>query len=288
MIMFPVLFQPQITPNSVIRDLLWLLCQPNSGPLTVCWPGASLLEASGMRDLEILRAYRNLETTTAANQGFQAAVVVIMKSLFLILSLFFFLWELSLTDVSSKERMITIYGTVQIIWQLELSPIVLPLSSPLELKSVFFLKSRFICTALRLTACLIVKLATCVIRESTKNIKERKTECSENQTKKVGVSRKEMFIFLLSDIWPGIMGECCKSLKRFDLLSFLTYTLKDSWCKSWVHSWYYESDDTIFLRHPLSLGLWLGQRMRLVGLCSCSVQMNHDLWEGWRKDCTSP
>lgn len=37
MIMFPVLFQPQITANSVIRGLL---CQPSSGPLTVCWPGA--------------------------------------------------------------------------------------------------------------------------------------------------------------------------------------------------------------------------------------------------------
>lgn len=40
MIMFPVLFQPQITANSVIRELLWPLCQPSSGPLTVCWPGA--------------------------------------------------------------------------------------------------------------------------------------------------------------------------------------------------------------------------------------------------------
>lgn len=37
MIMFPVLFQPQITANSVIRGLL---CQPSSGPLTICWPGA--------------------------------------------------------------------------------------------------------------------------------------------------------------------------------------------------------------------------------------------------------
>lgn len=37
MIMFPVLFQPQITANSVITGLL---CQPSSGPLTVCWPGA--------------------------------------------------------------------------------------------------------------------------------------------------------------------------------------------------------------------------------------------------------
>lgn len=36
MIMFPVLFQPQITANSVIRGLLWPLCQPSSGPLTVC------------------------------------------------------------------------------------------------------------------------------------------------------------------------------------------------------------------------------------------------------------
>lgn len=36
MIMFPVLFQPQITANSVIRGLL---CQPSSGPLTICWPG---------------------------------------------------------------------------------------------------------------------------------------------------------------------------------------------------------------------------------------------------------
>lgn len=33
MIMFPVLFQPQITANSVIRGLL---CQPSSGPLTIC------------------------------------------------------------------------------------------------------------------------------------------------------------------------------------------------------------------------------------------------------------
>lgn len=37
MIMFPVLFQPQITANSVIRGLL---CQPCSGPLTGYWPGA--------------------------------------------------------------------------------------------------------------------------------------------------------------------------------------------------------------------------------------------------------
>lgn len=35
-IMFPVLFQPQITANSVIRGLLWPLCQPSSGPLAVC------------------------------------------------------------------------------------------------------------------------------------------------------------------------------------------------------------------------------------------------------------
>lgn len=35
MIMFPVLFQPQITANSVIRGLIWPLCKPSSGPLTV-------------------------------------------------------------------------------------------------------------------------------------------------------------------------------------------------------------------------------------------------------------
>lgn len=28
--------------------------------------------------------------------------------------------------------------------------------------------------------------------------------------------------------------------------------------------------------------------MRVVGLCSCSVQMNHGLWEGWWKDCALP
>lgn len=39
---------------------------------------------------------------------------------------------------------------------------------------------------------------------------------------------------------------------------------------------------------PLSPGLRLGQWMRVVGLCSCSVQMNHGLWEGWWKDCTLP
>lgn len=36
MIMFLVLFQPQITPNSVIRVLLWPPCQPSSRPLIVC------------------------------------------------------------------------------------------------------------------------------------------------------------------------------------------------------------------------------------------------------------
>lgn len=39
---------------------------------------------------------------------------------------------------------------------------------------------------------------------------------------------------------------------------------------------------------PLSPGLRLGQWMRAVGLCSCSVQMNNCLWEGWWKDCTLP
>lgn len=39
---------------------------------------------------------------------------------------------------------------------------------------------------------------------------------------------------------------------------------------------------------PLSPGLRLGQWMRVDGLCSCSVQMNHGLWEGWWKDCTLP
>lgn len=39
---------------------------------------------------------------------------------------------------------------------------------------------------------------------------------------------------------------------------------------------------------PLSPGLRLGQGMRVVGLCSCSLHMNHGLWEGWWKDYTLP
>ncbi|TNN57027.1 hypothetical protein EYF80_032748 [Liparis tanakae] len=38
----------------------------------------------------------------------------------------------------------------------------------------------------------------------------------------------------------------------------------------------------------MSTGLRLGQWMRVVGLCSCSVQMNHGLWEAWWKDCALP
>lgn len=61
MIMFPVFFQPQITANSVIRGLL---CQPSSGPLTVCRPGAVFSQCLDLwallRHQQLTEVYRAL------------------------------------------------------------------------------------------------------------------------------------------------------------------------------------------------------------------------------------
>lgn len=103
MLMFPVVFQPQITANSVIRRLLWPLCQPGTGPLTVCWPGAILSQSQYARTFSALAPstykIKNLETTVADSHGIQVVDMVTMKPLFFLSSMthyYFcipFLWE---------------------------------------------------------------------------------------------------------------------------------------------------------------------------------------------------
>lgn len=81
MIVFPVLFQPQITANSVIRGLL---CQPSSGPLTVCWPGAVFPE---LRSLEFGSTTNSLQNSLEDCHCHWRPSVVTLKPWFLILSL---------------------------------------------------------------------------------------------------------------------------------------------------------------------------------------------------------
>lgn len=86
------------------------------------------------------------------------------------------------------------------------------------------------------------------------------------------------------------MGECCKAKNVLIFCpSLLACTLYKAVEVNLVLVLGITSLTTPFFSGPpLSPGLRLGQWMRVVGLCSCSVQMNHGLWEGWWKDCTLP
>lgn len=91
MIMFPVLFQPQITANSVIRGLMWPLCKPSSGPLTVYWPGAVLAPLRYAWAFRLGSDIKTLVSVMAANQVFQDNDMVTVKPLFLIFDSFAYL-----------------------------------------------------------------------------------------------------------------------------------------------------------------------------------------------------
>lgn len=101
MIMFPVLFQPQITANSVITGLL---CQPSSGPLTGCWPSSRLLttpvclgRGPGALENQELQKKTTTENCNSAtvHHGRLIATVLVVNSRVLILSLLFFFWNIS-------------------------------------------------------------------------------------------------------------------------------------------------------------------------------------------------
>lgn len=171
MIMFPVLFQPQITANSIIKGLLWPLCQPSSGPLTVSWPEASLLKAPACVNLWVQRAYGNLEGTAAASPDFQvAAVKSVFPRLITIFNVHFFciafLLELSLTDLLSKQVIINWNGHLNQVPLFWLDPLPRLYLGWKDLSSHF-------CPvpALCLKTCLVVALATscCTIWSCTGN-----------------------------------------------------------------------------------------------------------------------
>lgn len=83
--------------------------------------------------------------------------------------------------------------------------------------------------------------------------------------------------------------ECCHSSNYSDLFSFftITYLIHSSWGKSFAFTRDYRCDDTIFLR-PSSVSRVTNGSVDESGepLCSCSVHMNHGLWEGWWRGCT--
>lgn len=113
MIMFPVLFQPQITANSVIRGLL---CQPSSGPLTVCWPEAVFLQlwyawtfwlSSGTNGLRKSMEHYICQSWLSSNWcGRCESTVPRLITSFKYL----FLSQLSLIEVLSKQVIMTIFN----------------------------------------------------------------------------------------------------------------------------------------------------------------------------------
>lgn len=90
MIMFPVLFQLQITANSVITGLL---CQPSSGPLTVCWPGAVLSTPVCLDLGGVWISNQELKKNTTEN-GLLIATMLMVNPCILFLSLLF-CWNIS-------------------------------------------------------------------------------------------------------------------------------------------------------------------------------------------------
>lgn len=267
MIMFPVLFQPQITANSVIKGLLWPLCQPSSGSLTVSWPGDSLLKAPACVNLWVQRAYGNLEGSEAASQDFQAAVVTVKSDFPCLITIFnthfscvAFLSELyNCHSPIASPNFRTIFN---LHWTLKPSPIVLTWSSSMALLR---LKGSFI-TLLSCACSLFNSLfggRTChfVFHYSTEDwnhntdsrVKARKSKNGETSNEQKGNIE-----LLLSDIYTIACykkGDFCKCFQCFHLLSFLAYTFEDSWGKSCVRTRDYQSEDTIFLRpSPASKG----------------------------------
>lgn len=122
MIMFPVLFQPQITANSVITGLL---CQPSSGPLTGCWPSSRLLTTPVCLGRgRGLRKPRASEKTTTENcnsatvhHGLLITTVLVVNSRVLILSLLFLLEHQSLRS-SQDRRLSPFQPSQQVRWHL--------------------------------------------------------------------------------------------------------------------------------------------------------------------------
>lgn len=227
MIMFPVLFQPQITANSVIKGLLWPLCQPSSGPLTVSWPEASLLKAPACVNLWVQRAYGNLEGTAAASPDFQVAVVVAVKSvisrLIAIFNVHFFciafLLELSLTDLLIMN------------WTGHLNQVPLFWLDPLPRLYLGWkdLSSHFCpVPAFCLTTCLVVALATlcCIIDYALETQHIQWAKSSPKQTEKPTMGRKDMgrSFKVLYTIRCYKKGDFCKRLQCFHLIFFLAYT----------------------------------------------------------------
>lgn len=121
MIMFPVLFQPQITANSVIRGLLWPLCQPSSGPSTVCWPGAVFTQlryawtfglSSGTNSLRKPKEHYSCQSRLSSSWRGHCEATVPHLITVLTLRLFHipFLLELSLTEVLSKQVIMSVFN----------------------------------------------------------------------------------------------------------------------------------------------------------------------------------
>lgn len=128
MIMLPVLFQLQITPNSVITGLC---CQPSSGPLTVCWPGAvfSPLQSAwtwrGVGGTQKPRDLKKKKKTATASDGLLIAHAEPMCPQLIVT----FLFKPSVTEVLSRQVIITISTSTTGQMTLEPGPIVLTWSS---------------------------------------------------------------------------------------------------------------------------------------------------------------
>lgn len=210
MIMFPVVFQPQITTNSVIRGLLWPLCQPSSGPLTVCWPRAVFSQlryactfglSSGTVYKIKSREYSSCQSRLPS--GWRCHCEATVPYLITVLTRHYFripfLLELSLTE--------GLQTPLQVIWHL--NQVLLFWLDPLpQLYLVWkdLSSHRLFCSvlALCLTTGLVVALATwrLTIWVWTENIydNDRGAKSTERQTEELVMRGKETVISFLCDI----------------------------------------------------------------------------------------
>ena len=164
MIMFPVLFQPQITANSVIRSLL---CQPSSGPLTVFRPGAVFSQCLDLwallRHQQLTEVYRSLQLPIKALVT-EATVLCLINFLTLdFCHIPFFVITVTQWGPLKTGDYDRFQAPLQVIWHLNQVPLFWLDPLPQLYLGWKDLSSHWLlCSlpALCLTACLVVELAT--------------------------------------------------------------------------------------------------------------------------------
>lgn len=150
MIMFPVLFQLQITANSVITGLL---CQPSSGPLTVGWPGAVFSPLQSAWTWGVDSPTKSLKKKKTHNRELQLPITVFWQPICSRWTRISSTWSLlfslepSLIEVLSRQVIITISTSRTGQMTLEPGPIVLAWSSFIALLTLtrsFFTQTPFL------------------------------------------------------------------------------------------------------------------------------------------------